>query len=318
MKWCKLVVALACLAYGAVNPAAAAYPEHAVKIIVPYPAGGGTDAVTRLIAQKLSQAWGQGVVIDNRPGADTQIGNAVVAQAAPDGYTLLVIATTFTMHKFMVDSLPYDPAKDFTPIVPMAVYPYWLVVGSDVPVRTVNDLIALARKNPGKLNHAISSGGQYVLAELMKRGAGLDVVGVRYKGGTPAVQATVTGEVTYHIDQPGSFKAMIDAGKLHVLAVTGDRRSPLAPDAPTFAEAGLLGGDISSWVGLAGPKGMSPQQVEFINASVRSALESPDVKQQLAALIATPMVMSVGQFDAFVRKEGEHYEKIIKQYDLKY
>ena len=180
----------------------------------------------------------------------------------------------------------------------------------------MNDLVALARKNPGKLNHAISSGGQYVLAELMKRGAGIDVVGVRYKGGTPAVQATVTGEVTYHIDQPGSFKAMIDAGRLHVLAVTGDRRSPLVPDAPTFAEAGLLGGDITSWVGLAGPKGMSPQQVEFINAAVRSALESPDVKQQLAALIATPMVMSVGQFDAFVRKEGEHYEKIIRQYDL--
>jgi len=182
----------------------------------------------------------------------------------------------------------------------------------------VNYLLALARKNPGKLNHAISSGGQYVLAELMKRGAGIDVVGVRYKGGTPAVQATVTGEVTYHIDQPGSFKGMIDAGKLHVLAVTGDRRSPLVPDAPTFAEAGLLGGDISSWVGLAGPKGMSAEQVEFINASVRSVLESPDVKQQLGALIATPMAMSAREFDAFVRKEGEHYEKIIKQYGLKY
>lgn len=318
MKVLKVIVALACVAYASLNPAVAAYPDRPVKIIVPYPAGGGTDAVARIVAKKLGETWGQGVVIDNRPGADTQIGNTAVASAAPDGYTLLVIAPTFTMHKYMVPELPYEPEKDFTPIAGMAVYPYYLVVGNDVPVKTAQDLIAMAKKSPGKLNHAISSGGQYILAELMKRGAGIDVVGVRYKGGTPAVQATVTGEVTYHIDQPGSFKPMIDAGKLRVLAVTGDRRSPFAPDAPTFAEAGLAGGDIVSWLGIAGPKGMSPELVEFINAAVRAAVQSPDVKQQLTALLATPMVMSVREFDGLVRQEGQRYEKVIKQHALKY
>jgi tripartite-type tricarboxylate transporter receptor subunit TctC len=296
----------------------AAYPERPVRIVVPYPAGGGTDAVARLVAKKLGDMWGQGVVIDNRPGADTQIGNAAVATAASDGYTLLIIATTFTMHKHMVPSLPYEPARDFVPIAPIAVYPYFLVVGNDVPVKTVGDLIALAKKSPGKLNHGISSGGQYILAETMKRGAGIDVVGVRYKGGTPAVQAVVTGEVTYHLDTPGSFKAMIDAGRLRVLATTGDKRSPLAPDAPTFAEAGLEGGDIVSWVGLAAPKGTPPQLIEFINASVQKALTEAEVKQQFDGLMATPMLQTVPEFNTFVGSEFVRYEKIIREQNLKY
>lgn len=318
MNILKSIVAVACLACASINPAAAAYPEKLVKIVVPYPAGGGSDAVTRIVAQKLGEMWGKAVVIDNRPGADTQIGNSAVATAPPDGYTLLVIATTFTMHQFMVASLPYDPMKDFTPIAPFAVYPYLLVVGNDVPAKTASELVELARKQPGKLNHAISSGGQFVLAELMKRGAGIDVVGVRYKGGTPAVQAVATGEVTYHLDQPGSFKGMLDAHKLRVLAVTGDQRSPLAPNAPTFAEAGLSGGEIVSWIGLAGPKGMAPQLVEQLNAAVRTAVESPDVRKKFAELLATPMEMSAGEFERFVRKESERYEKTIKRYDLKY
>jgi tripartite-type tricarboxylate transporter receptor subunit TctC len=318
VKLWKLWISIACMASGLMGPAHAAYPDKPVRLIVPYPAGGGSDAVARVVAKKLSDTWGRAVVVENRAGADTQLGNVAVATAAPDGYTLLLIATTFKIHKHFVASLPYDPEKDFTPIAPMAVYPYWLVVGNEVPVKTAADLIALAKKNPGKLNHAVSSGGQFVLAELMKRSAGIDVLAVRYKGGTPAVQATVTGEVTYHLDQPGSFKPMIDAGRLRVLAVTGDKRSPLAPDAPTFAEAGLAGGEIVSWLGLAGPKGMDPQQVEFINASVRSAIDSADVKQQLGALIASPMVMSVREFDDFVRKEGERYEETIKKYGIKY
>jgi len=298
--------------------AADAYPDRPVKIVVPYPAGGGTDILARLLAQKLSEQWGKGVVIDNRAGADTQIGNAVVAQAAPDGYTLLIIATTFAMHKHMVDSLPYDPARDFVPIAPIAVYPYLLVVGNDVPVKNVQELIALAKKNPGKLNHAISSGGQFILAETMKRGAGIDVVGVRYKGGTPAVQATVTGEVTYHLDTPGSFKAMIDAGKLRVLATTGDRRTAIAPNAPTFAEAGLAGGDIVSWVGLAAPKGTPKQTVEFINASVQKAMTEPDMKQKLDDLMATAIIQNVPDFTSFMNNEFTRYEKLIKDQNLKY
>ena len=318
MKVWKCVFALACVACAVTNPAPAAYPEKTIKIVVPYPAGGGSDAVARIVSKKLSDTWGKPVIIDNRPGADTQIGNQAVATAAPDGYTLLLVAPTFTLHKNMVASLPYDPGKDFTPIAPLAVYPYFLVVGNDVPAKTAGELVAYARKNPGKLFYAISSGGQFILAELMKHGSSIDVVGVRYKGGAPAVQAVMSGEVTYHIDQSGTLKSMIDSGKMRLLAVTGDRRSSLAPDAPTFSEVGLSGGEIVSWLGLAGPKGMSPQLVESINAAVRAALDSPDVKQQLTSLAAVPMAMSVKDFDDFMRKEAERYEKVIKQYDLKY
>jgi len=318
MQMLRLLTVVLFTALVPISASANTYPDRPVRMIVPYPAGGGTDALARLVAHKLGELWGKSVVIDNRPGADTQIGNAAVATAPADGYTLLIIATTFTMHKHMVPSLPYEPASDFVPIAPIAVYPYFLVVGNDVPVKNAQELIALAKKSPGKLNHAISSGGQFILTEAMKRGAGIDVVGVRYKGGTPAVLATVAGEVTYHIDTPGSFKAMIDAGKLRVLATTGDRRSPLAPDAPTFAEIGLAGGEIVSWVGLAAPKGTPPQIIEFINSSVQKTLSSPDVKEKLDSLTATPMVQNVGDFNSFVKAEFGRYEKIIKENNLKY
>ncbi len=318
MQRLALLVAFLFAAWSPIAAPADTYPDHPVRLVVPYPAGGGTDVLARLVAQKLGDMWGKAIVIDNRPGADTQIGNAVVATAAPDGYTLLIIATTFAMHKHMVDSLPYEPARDFVPIAPIAWYPYFLVVGNDVPVKNAQELIALAKQNPGKLNHAISSGGQFILAETMKKGAGIDVVGVRYKGGTPAVQATVTGEVTYHLDTSGSFKAMIDAKKLRVLATTGDRRSPLAPDAPTFAEAGLAGGEIISWIGLAAPKGTPKPIVEFINASVQKALSQPDMKQRLDELMATPILQNVPEFTNFLNQEMVRYEKIIKDNNLKY
>jgi len=318
MRWTRLLSLFLVAVLAPLAATAQTYPDRPVRIIVPYPAGGGTDAVARLIAFKLGEMWGKAVVIDNRPGADTQIGNAAVATAAPDGYTLLIIATTFTMHKHMVPSLPYEPATDFVSIAPVAVYPYFLVVGNDVPVKTAQELIALAKKEPGKLNHGISSGGQYILAEAMKRSAGIDVVGVRYKGGTPAVQAVVAGEITYHLDTPGSFKAMIDAGKLRVLATTGNTRSPLAPNAPTFAELGLGGGDIVSWVGLSAPKGTPPAIVDFINASVRKALASPDVKEKLDGLTATAMIQTVPEFTSFVNSEFSRYEKVIKEQNIKY
>jgi tripartite-type tricarboxylate transporter receptor subunit TctC len=320
MQWIirLAIAAIAALSMTGSPMSLAAYPDKPVRIVCPYPAGGGTDILARVLAQKLSEAWGVAVVVDNRPGADTQIGNQAVAIAAPDGYTLLITATTFAMHQYMTPNLPYDPVKDFTPIAPIAVYPYLLVVGNDVPVKTAADLVDLAKKNPGKLNNAISSGGQYVLSEIMKRTAGIDVVGIRYKGGTPAVQAVVTGEVTYHIDTVGSFKAMIDGGKLRVLATTGDRRAPIAPGAPTFAEAGLGGGDITSWIGVSGPKGMPPAMVEQINAAIRTAVDSPDMKTKLDNLVAAPMQMSVREFGDFMRREGERYDKAIKQYNLTY
>ena len=306
-----------CLAAVATAAVAAPFPERSVRLVVPYPAGGGTDGAARLIAQKLSDIWGKPVVVDNKPGADTQIGNAFVAGAAPDGYTLLIVATTFAISKSLYPNLPYDPAKDFTPITPIAIAPYYLVTGTGVPVNNVAELLTLARKNPGKLNYALSSSTNYMAAELMKKAAGIDVMDVRYKGGAPAVLAVATGEVTYTLDTPLSFKAMLDAGKLRVLAVTGERRMPALPDVPTFTEAGLGGADMGSWVAIAGPKGMPADLVESINATVQGALATPEVKQKLESFAFSPLYQNVAQFNAFLNKEFERYEVVIRSNNLK-
>ncbi|MEO8133261.1 MAG: tripartite tricarboxylate transporter substrate binding protein [Betaproteobacteria bacterium] len=306
-----------CLAFAATLATGAAFPDRPVRLVVPYPAGGGTDGAARIVAQKLSEIWGKGVVVDNRPGADTQIGNAIVQAAAPDGYTLLIVATTFAISKSLYSNLPYDPAKDFTPISPIGIAPYYLVVGTGVPANNVGELIALAKRSPGTLNYAMSSSTNYIAAELMKKAAGIDVMDVRYKGGAPAVLAVATGEVTYTLDTPLSVKAMLDAGKMRVLAVTGERRPPNLPEVPTFTEAGLGGADIGSWVAIAGPRGMPADLVESINAAVQSAIASPEIKQKLESAAFSPMYQNVAQFNAFLNREFERYEAVVKSNKLK-
>lgn len=303
LRLVALVGAFCCAALAATIAHAAPYPERTVRIVVPYPPGGSTDGLARLIGQKLSEAWGQPVVIENRPGADTQIGDAAVAQAAPDGYTLLMITTTFAISKGLYPSLPYDAAKDFTPISPIASSPFYLVVGTDVPAKNLAELIALAKKNPGKLNYSVSSSANYLAAELMKKAAGIEVMDIRYKGSGPAVQAVAAGEVTYTLDTLLATKGLIDAGKLRVLALTGDRRSTQIPSVPLFSEAGLATFEMISWFGMGGPKGMPKDVVNTINAAVQKALALPEVKQAIDGYAATPMLMSADEYAAFIGKE---------------
>lgn len=310
------LAAFFCIACFSVGGMAAPYPDRPVKMIVPYPAGGSTDGTARLIAQKLSEMWGQAVVVDNRPGADTQIGNAAVAAAPPDGYTLLVIATTFAISKSLYPNLPYDPARDFTPIAPVAIAPFYLLVGSSSPAKSVGELIAMAKRDPGKLNYAVSSSTNFLAAETMKQAAGIDVMPIRYKGGAPAVVAVVTGEVNYGLENPLSVQSMLDAGKLRALAVTGERRPALSPSVPTFSEVGLGTADIGAWVGVAGPKGMPADVVEKINAAVQAAVAMPDVKQKLDSFMATPMIQNSAQFAAFIKKEFDRYEAVVKSNKL--
>ncbi|MBK9605002.1 MAG: tripartite tricarboxylate transporter substrate binding protein [Betaproteobacteria bacterium] len=315
-RFAALLLAFVSLGGFAAASVAAPYPERPVKMIVPYPAGGSTDGTARLVAQKLSEMWGQAVVVDNRPGADTQIGNSAVASAAPDGYTLLVIATTFAISKSLYPSLPYDPARDFTPIASVAIAPFYLIVGSGSPAKTVGELIAMARKDPGKLNYAVSSATNFMAAELMKQAAGIDVMPIRYKGGAPAVVAVVTGEVSYGLENPLSVQSMLDAGKMHALAVTGERRSAALPSVPTFAEVGLGTADIGAWVGIAGPRGLPADIVEKINTSVRAVLAMPDVKAKLDSYMATPISLDTAGFVAFIKKEFDRYEAVVKSSKL--
>ena len=315
-RFATLLVGFFCLACLAAGGAGAAYPDRPVKMIVPYPAGGSTDGTARLVAQKLSEMWGQAVVVDNRPGADTQIGNSAVATAAPDGYTLLIIATTFAISKSLYPNLPYDQARDFTPIVPVAIAPFYLLVGNGLPAKNVGELIAMAKRDPGKLNYAVSSATNFMAAEMMKQAAGIDVMPIRYKGGAPAVVAVVTGEVTYGLENPLSVQPMLDAGKLRVLAVTGERRPTALPAVPTFSEVGLGAADIGAWVGVAGPKGIPADVVEKINADVRTVVAMPDVRQKLDFYMATPIVQDTAQFAAFIKREFDRYEAVVKSNKL--
>ena len=315
-QFAALLLAFASLAGFATGIAAAPYPERPVKMIVPYPAGGSTDGTARLIAQKLTEMWGQSVVIENRPGADTQIGNSAVSGAAPDGYTLLVIATTFAISKSLYPTLPYDPERDFTPIAPVAIAPFYLIVGSGSPANSVGELIAMAKKDPGKLNYAVSSATNFMTAELMKQAAGIDVMPIRYKGGAPAVMAVVTGEVTYGLENPLSVQSMIDAGKMRALAVTGERRSTALPSVPTFSEVGLGTADIGAWVGVVAPKGLPADIVEKINTSVRAVVAMPDVKAKLDSYMAIPISMDAAGFAAFIKKEFNRYEAVVKSRKL--
>lgn len=296
--------------------ASAAYPDKPVRIVVPYPPGGSTDGLARIVGQKLSEAWGVAVVIDNRPGADTQIGNQLVAAAPPDGYTLLMITTVFAISKGLYATLPYDPAKDFTPISPIASSPFYLIAGPGLPAQGVSELVALAKQKPGQLNYSSSSSANYLAAELMKKAAGIDVVNIRYKGSGPGAQAVATGEVAYTLDTLLTAKPLMDAGKVRVLAVTGAKRNAQLASVPTFAEAGVPGFDMVAWFGLGGPKGMPPDVVARINKGVQDALRSAEVRSKIESYDATPMLQSPEQFQSFIKGEFDTFESVVKSAKL--
>ena len=296
--------------------AAAAYPDKPIRIVVPYPPGGSTDGLARIVGQKLSEAWGVPVVFDNRPGADTQIGNSLVAAAAPDGYTLLMITTVFAISKGLYAKLPYDPATDFTPIAPIASSPFYLVAGVNVPAATLRELVALAKQRPGQLNYSSSSSANYLAAELMKKAAAIDVVNIRYKGSGPGVAAVAAGEVTYTLDTLLAAKPLIDAGKIRALALTGERRNAKMPAVPTFAEGGVPGFDMVAWFGLGGPKGMPADVVAKINKAVQDAIRSPEVREKIESYDATPMLQSPEQFSSFIKTEFDTFEAVVKSNKL--
>ena len=272
--------------HDAPQSSAAAIPPKPVKLVVPFPPGGPLDIVGRLIAQKLTEAWGQPVVVDNRPGAGGNIGADLVAKCAPDGYTILEGAlSTHAVNVSLYAKMPYDPVKDFAPITLVAVTPNVLVVNPSLPVNSVKDLIAYAKANPGKLSFGSGSNGSagHLAGELFKTEAGVDMVHIPYKGGAPALQALLAGDTQLMFDNLANSAAQIKAGKLKALAVTTAKRSKLAPELPTMAEAGLPGFDISTWFGLFAPAGTPKEIVAKWNAEVTRILNSPEMRERLAA-----------------------------------
>jgi tripartite-type tricarboxylate transporter receptor subunit TctC len=309
--------ALLALAAVAVAPGAAAqsYPSRAVKLVVPFPPGGPLDATGRLVAQKLTDAWGQPVVVENKPGAGGNIGADLVAKSAPDGYTILLGAlSTHAINPTLYPNMPYDAVKDFAPITLLATTPNVLVVNPSLPVSSVKELIAYAKANPGKLAFGSGSNGSagHLAGELFKVETGTDVIHVPYKGAAPAMQGLLAGDVQFMFDNLASATPQVKAGKLKALAVTTARRSPLAPDLPTMTEAGLPGFDITTWYGLMAPAGTPSAIVAKWNAEVTRILNAPDVKERLAAQGAEAAPMTPDQFAAFIKAEIPKYARVIK------
>jgi len=307
-------VALA-LALAASAQAPSAYPSRPVKLVIPFPPGGPLDIVGRAIAQKLSEAWGQSVVVDNRPGAGGNIGADVVAKSAPDGYTILMGAlSTHAVNPSLYAKMPYDAIADFAPITLVAVTPNVLVVNAALPVNSAKEFIAYAKANSGKLAFGSGSNGSagHLAGELFKVDTGTDITHIPYKGGAPATQALLAGDTQFMFDNLANAMPQVKAGKLKALAVTTAERSKLAPDLPTMAEAGLTGFDISTWFGLFAPAGTPKEIIAKWNAEVAKILNSQEMRDKLIAQGAEPSPTTPEQFAAFVKSEIPKYAKIIK------
>ena len=263
-----------------------AWPQKAIRIIVPVPPGGGNDTLARIVAQKLSDSLRQPVVIDNRPGGNTTIGTAVLAKSPPDGYTLMSAPSAHTVNAVLFKSLPYDPIRDFTPVAGVASTPLFCAVHPSLPVRSVKELVALAKARPGELTYASPGNGTsgHLAAELFKSVAGVKMVHVPYKGGSQAAADLVGGHVLVMFPTLQSAMAYVTSGRMRAFAVTSAKRSILAPDLPTMAEAGLPGVEIGSWFALLAPAGTPKEAVARLDAEVKSALQAPDVAERLRGL----------------------------------
>lgn len=304
---------LAVIGFGA--QAAGTYPSKPITMVVPFPAGGTTDVLARVVGQELSKAWGQQVVIENRGGAGGNIGSDVVAKSKGDGYTLLMgTVGTHGINVSLYKKMPYDAVKDFTPITQVAAVPNILVVHPSVPVHSVKELISYAKKNPGKLSFASSGNGTsiHLSGELFKTMTGVEMTHVPYKGSAPAVRDLLGGQVHLMFDNMPSAYPHVQAGKLRGLAVTTAKRSPAAPDLPTIAEAGVPGFEATSWFGILAPAGTPKAIVTKLNKEIVRILHDPEISKQLRARGAEPVGSTPEEFAAHIKAEIEKWGKVVK------
>jgi tripartite-type tricarboxylate transporter receptor subunit TctC len=294
---------------------AQAYPARPVRIIVPQAAGGGVDIMSRAVAQKLTETWGQQVIVDNRPGANGIIGIEPVVKAKPDGYTLSAAFTSvLTINPHVYKALPYDPLRDFSPITQTVTNTMVLVVHPSLPVRTVKDLVALARARPGELNYGSFGVGNltHLAGELLSAGAKIRMVHVPYKGETPAITELIGGQVVLLSAVSSAAAPHIKAGRMRLIATGGDKRSPAWPDTPSMAEAGYPNATVTGWNGFLAPAGTPREIVEKIQRDSTKHLLSNELRDRLSALGAEPVGSTPDQFAAFIKSETEKFARAVK------
>ena len=291
------------------------YPSKPIRMVVPFAAGAGSnDIMARLTAQKLSESFGQQVVVDNRPGASGVIGCDIVAKAQPDGYTVLMMSLTFAVNPSLFRKLPFDSEKDFAPVTMVASAPLMLVVHPSVPAKSVAELVAYAKANPGRLNFGSGGPGAtpHLAGEMFKMFAGVQMTHVPYKGGAPALADLVGGQIQLMLENIPGTLPFVKAGKLRALAVTDMKRSPVVPDLPTLDAAGLKGYELVGWNGLFLPRNTAKPVVTKLYSETRQALMLPDIKERLAQMGAEAVGDTPEQFAVFIKAEIAKWAKVVQ------
>ena len=296
------------------------YPTKPIRFIVPFAAGGGTDFMTRLFGQKLSEAWGQQVVIDNRPGAAGILGTDIAAKAVPDGYTLVMASGSHNANPSLYKKLPYDSIRDFAPVSLIATVPVVLTAHPSVAANTARELVMLAKAKPAQLSYASFGVGavSHLAGELLKKSAGVDIVHVPYKGAGDAISNLLGGQVQLMFSSPASVVQLLKSGKLKGLAVTGAKRQQAAPDIPTFTEAGLPQVDVSEWYGVLVPAGTPKPIVAKLSAEIVRILRMPDVSERIAQTqFAEPVGSTPEGFARFIETESSRLAKVIREANIR-
>src|SRR3954469_8677864 len=292
-----------------------AYPSRAIKMIVPYPAGGTTDLLGRLVADQLKNGLGSVVVVENKPGAGTTLGAEQVARSEPDGYTLLMAtSTTLAINKTLYKKLAYDPVRDFTPVALVAGVPFALIVNPSLPVRTLAEFIAYAKANPGLAYGSAGAGSpQHLGAEMLRSAAGIDIRHVPYRGSVPAMLDVIAGHIPFMVVDLQPALQQIREGKVRVLGVTTPKRAAAAPDIPTLAEAGLPGFELVAWQGVVAPAGVPRPIVEQLAGQIANLVADAATREKLTALSLEPLTGSTpDSFAAYVRSEVERWAAVVK------
>jgi tripartite-type tricarboxylate transporter receptor subunit TctC len=320
-KWFRMfAVATAALAICSAVQAQGAFPAKAVHILVPYPAGGAVDILARTLGDELAKQWGQSVIVENRPGAGGVVASQALATSPADGYTLIVVASGHATNPFLYAKLPYDTFKDFTPISLLASSPNILLVRADSPFKTLADLLAQARLKPGSLSYGMAGNGTstHLAGELLKSLAKVDIVAIPYKGGGPAINDLLGGQIPMSLNNGPESIGQISAGSVRALGVTTAKRAAMLPDVPTIAEAGVPGYDTEVWWGLLGPAGMPADVVAKLSHDFIGALNEPAVKERLGNLGASQIGSSPQEFDAKIHADYDKWGPIIKAAGIKF
>ncbi len=316
-SWIRLA-ALAILTVASTAALAQGYPSRPIRIVVGFPPGGGNDIIARLVGAKMQEAWGQAVVIENKPGANSIIAAEFVAKAAPDGYTLLVNATGgMSINPVIYTQLPYDSLKDFVPISMVGVFPLVLVVHPSVPARSVRELVAYAKANPGKLNYSAGSTSFEVATEMFKQMTGTDIRHIPYKGSAASINAVLAGDVQMTIVDTPPLVPHVKSGRVRALAVTSAKRAASMPDLPTLAEAGVRGYDMALWIGLFAPAGTAPDVTSKLTAEVARVVRLPDVRQRLVDMGVEPLGNTSREMADWIKKEIARFGPVVKAAGIK-